>query len=215
MNPPSYQFVLKLVCITLCLLILLPLPASAAKSELARQHETTAFGPLQTYVDGMQPGWNLGNSLDTVGPDETNWGNPRVTRELIQQIAAQGYRSIRIPVTWDGHIGAAPDYTVDPAYMARVQEVVRWALNANLYVVVNVHHDSYLWISQLETDHDQVLSRYKAVWTQIAKQFKDEPRKLMFESVNEPRFNRGLRMPETWAQAAILMRRGSWSFCMN
>lgn len=191
MNPPSHQFVLTLVCITLCLFILLPLPASAAKSELARQHEMTAFGPLQSDVDGMQPGWNLGNSLDTVGPDETYWGNPRVTRELIQQIAAQGFRSIRIPVTWDGHIGEAPDYTVDPAYMARVQEIVRWALDANLYVVVNVHHDSYLWISQLENDHDQVLSRYKAVWTQIANQFKDEPRKLLFESVNEPRFNRG------------------------
>ncbi|MEK4054684.1 cellulase family glycosylhydrolase [Paenibacillus sp. FSL F4-0087] len=191
MNPPSHHFILTLVCMTLCLFILLPLPASAAKSELARQHEMTAFGPLQSDVDGMQPGWNLGNSLDTVGTDETYWGNPRVTRELIQQIAAQGYRSIRIPVTWDGHIGDAPDYTVDPAYMGRVQEVVQWALDANLYVVVNVHHDSYLWISQLETDHDQVLSRYKAVWTQIAKQFKDEPRKLMLESVNEPRFHRG------------------------
>ncbi|WP_144424554.1 hypothetical protein [Paenibacillus xylanivorans] len=52
MNPPSRQFVLTLVCIILCLFILLPLPTSAAKSELARQHETTAFGPLQSYVDG-------------------------------------------------------------------------------------------------------------------------------------------------------------------
>ncbi|MET3939237.1 endoglucanase [Paenibacillus sp. PvP094] len=192
MKLPSRPISITLTCIAMYLFILLPLPASAAQSELARQREMTAFSPLQTVVDQMQPGWNLGNSLDTVGPDETYWGNPRVTSELIGNVAAQGFKSIRIPVTWDQHIGAAPDYRIDPAYMGRVQEVIKWALDANLYVVLDLHHDSYLWISQLETDHDQVLARYTAVWTQIANQFKDAPLRLMFESVNEPRFNRGI-----------------------
>ncbi|MBJ8192900.1 cellulase family glycosylhydrolase, partial [Bacillus cereus] len=94
----------------------------------------------------------------------TAWGNPCITQALIQQIAAQGYKSIRIPVTWDKHIGAAPNYTVESAYMNRVEEVVRWALDANLYVMINVHHDSWTWVSSLEPKHDAVLARYNALW---------------------------------------------------
>ncbi|OWA34062.1 cellulase [Saccharibacillus sp. O16] len=146
---------------------------------------------MQSYVEAMQPGWNLGNSLDSVGADETAWGNPRVTKELIQNIAAQGYKSIRIPVTWDSHIGSAPSYTIDPAYINRVKEVSQWALDANLYVMINVHHDSWVWLSKMESNHDQTLARYNALWTQVASAFKDSPNKLMFESVNEPRFTDG------------------------
>lgn len=146
---------------------------------------------MQSYVEAMQPGWNLGNSLDAVGADETAWGNPRITKELIQNIAAQGYKSIRIPVTWDSHIGGAPNYQIEAAYLNRVQEVVQWALDANLYVMINVHHDSWLWISKMESQHDQVLARYNAIWRQIANKFKNSPNKLMFESVNEPRFTDG------------------------
>ncbi|MDO3408166.1 cellulase family glycosylhydrolase [Saccharibacillus sp. CPCC 101409] len=157
----------------------------------------------QSYVEAMQPGWNLGNSLDSVGSDETAWGNPRVTKELIQGIAAQGYKSIRIPVTWDSHIGGAPNYTIDAAYLNRVKEVTQWALDANLYVMINVHHDSWVWISKMENNHDQTLARYNAVWTQIANAFKNISNKLMFESVNEPRFTDGGTTDEAKQQALL------------
>ena len=66
----------------------------------------SAASNMQTYVSAMQPGWNLGNSLDATGADETSWGNPVVTQAFIQQIAAQGFKSIRIPVTWMQHTGS-------------------------------------------------------------------------------------------------------------
>ncbi len=167
--------------------------ASAASLDDTNQPQTAvaAATNMQSYVDAMQPGWNLGNSLDSVGADETAWGNPRVTQSLIKQIAAQGYKSIRIPVTWDSHIGAAPNYTIDATYLNRVEEVVNWALSENLYVMINVHHDSWVWISKMEAQHDATLARYNAVWTQIANRFKNTSTKLMFESVNEPRFTDG------------------------
>lgn len=146
---------------------------------------------MQAVVEAMQPGWNLGNTLDATGDDETSWGNPRVTKELIQTIAAQGYKSIRIPVTWDVHLGDAPNYQIEPAYLDRVQEVVDWALDAKLYVMINIHHDSWLWVSHMEKNHDEVLARYNALWEQIADRFKDYPSKLLFESINEPRFTDG------------------------
>lgn len=178
-------------------LLLSLLPISSKASAAAPQ------SAIQSYVEAMQPGWNLGNSLDAVGADETAWGNPRVTKELIQKIAAQGYKSIRIPVTWDSHIGGAPNYTIDAAYMNRVKEVTQWALDANLYVMINVHHDSWVWLSKMENNRDQTLARYNAAWTQIANAFKNSPDKLMFESVNEPRFTDGGTTDEGKQQALL------------
>lgn len=143
---------------------------------------------MQTYVEAMQPGWNLGNTLDAT-PNETAWGNPLTTRELIQHIKAQGFKSIRIPVTWEtgSRIGSAPDYTIDPVFLARVQQVVDWSLDAGLYVMVNLHHDSF-WVAKMSSDHDNVLAKFNALWTQIATRFRDYPRELHFESINEPQF---------------------------
>ncbi|NGZ75207.1 cellulase family glycosylhydrolase [Saccharibacillus alkalitolerans] len=181
-------------------LMLSMLPAAAGKASAA---ENPPKSKMQTYVDRMQPGWNLGNTLDSVGADETAWGNPRVTRELIKQISRQGFNSIRIPVTWDNHIGPAPDYKIDPAYLDRVAEVVGWARTENLYVLINVHHDSWVWISKMESNHDETLARYNAVWKQIAERFKNESDKLSFESVNEPRFTDGGTTDEAVAQEML------------
>ncbi len=140
-------------------------------------------------VAAMQPGWNLGNTFDAVGADETAWGNPRITREFLRGVRAQGFKSIRMPITWDGRQGPAPDYTIDPAWLSRVREVVGWALAEGLYVMINMHHDSWQWVNQLATDHDNVLARFTSTWTQVAAAFRDAPSKLVFESINEPQFS--------------------------
>jgi endoglucanase len=145
-------------------------------------------GDAMARVAEMQPGWNLGNSLDATGSDETSWGNPRITEALLDNVRAQGFKSIRIPVTWSAHQGGAPGYTIDAAYLARVKEVVNWALADGFYVMINIHHDSWQWINAMPTDRTNVLARYNAAWTQIATAFRDTSPKLMLESVNEPQF---------------------------
>ena len=87
-------------------------------------------------------------------------------------------------------MGGAPDYTIDPAWMDRVQQVVDWSLEEGLYVMINIHHDTWMWVSTMPTNHDEVLAKYNAIWTQIADRFKNHSNKLMFESVNEPSFKR-------------------------
>lgn len=107
---------------------------------------TSAATPMQSYVSAMQPGWNLGNTLEVIGTDfESAWGNPHVTRDFIREIKAQGFKSIRIPVTWNQRMSGAPDYTIDPVFLNRVQEVVDWSLAEGLYVMINVH-DVWQWM---------------------------------------------------------------------
>ncbi|MGW0390456.1 cellulase family glycosylhydrolase [Streptomyces sp. NPDC003042] len=139
-------------------------------------------------VARMQPSWNLGNTLDAI-PDEGSWGNGQTTKATFDTIAAQGFRSVRIPVTWSGHQSATAPYTIDAPYMARVKQLVDWALASGLYVVLNVHHDSWLWASKMSTDHDNVVARFNSTWNQISAAFRDRPRSLLFEGINEPQFD--------------------------
>ncbi|GAB3008220.1 cellulase family glycosylhydrolase [Streptomyces pseudoechinosporeus] len=144
-------------------------------------------GDAMAAVAAMQPGWNLGNSLDAI-PDETSWGQPRTTKALLDKVRSQGFNSIRVPVTWTDHQGAAPNYTIDAAYLKRVRQVVDQALDSGFYVIIDIHHDSWQWADSMATDHDKVLARFNATWTQIAAAFRNESAKLVFESVNEPQF---------------------------
>ncbi|MEV6947111.1 cellulase family glycosylhydrolase [Streptomyces sp. NPDC051172] len=179
------RLVPRLAAVLLLALALLPLmPATSRAADPPPADSATA----RSAVAAMQPGWNLGNTYDAI-PDETSWGNPPVTRALFRKIRSQGFRSIRLPVTWGVHQGAAPDYTIDPAWLAKVRQVVDWALDENLSVLLNMHHDSWMWVNTLSTDHDAVLARYSATWTQIAAEFRDESSRLAFESINEPTFS--------------------------
>jgi endoglucanase len=142
----------------------------------------------RSIVAAMQPGWGMGNTYDAIGADETAWGNPPVTRELFKKVRSEGFKSVRIPVTWEGRQGGAPGYTIDPAWLAKVRQSVNWALAEGLYVMVNLHHDSWMWINRYPAEHDAVLARYTATWTQLAAAFRDASDRLVFESINEPQF---------------------------
>jgi len=142
-------------------------------------------------------GWNLGNSLDA--PEgETTWGNPAVTRALLEAVADAGFEVVRIPVTWSLHMGGAPDYTIDATWMNRVAEVVGYALDAGLYTIINLHHDGadgyegVEWITLndgsgriTDANNRAVQDRFIKVWTQIASHFRNSDARLLFESMNE------------------------------
>lgn len=142
----------------------------------------------EELVKDMGFGWNLGNSLDGM-PEETSWGNPLATQELFDKLKADGVKSVRIPITWSDHIGPGPDYKISDERMDRVQEVVDYAYNIGLYVIINIHHDgsdmSNAWLRKASTDYEGTLAKFKAVWTQAGERFKDYSDRLIFEDINE------------------------------
>ncbi|MEO3923302.1 cellulase family glycosylhydrolase [Micromonosporaceae bacterium B7E4] len=138
-------------------------------------------------VAAMQPGWNLGNTLDAI-PDETAWGNPLTSQALLRHVRSQGYNSIRLPITWSNHHGAAPSYAIDTVWLNRVRQIVDWSLAEGFYVMINLHHDSWQWINTYPTDQANVMNRYRALWAQITAAFRNHSSRLVFESINEPQF---------------------------
>lgn len=141
----------------------------------------------------MGMGWNLGNQLEANSngvPSETAWGNPVIKEELFKAVKDAGFSTVRIPVSYLSMIGEGPDYKIDETWLNRVQEVVDYAINNELYVVMNIHGDGYYsvnggWLLCVDENQDEIKAKFKAVWTQIADRFKDYDEHLIFESMNE------------------------------
>ncbi|WP_026956428.1 cellulase family glycosylhydrolase [Algoriphagus vanfongensis] len=130
----------------------------------------------------MGAGWNLGNSLEAIG-GETAWGNPVVTASLIAQIKNLGFQSIRIPVAWSKLVNEE-SYEIDPAWISRVEEVVKYALDQDLFVVLNNHWDGG-WMQPTFEEQDEANERLEQLWIQVALRFRDYDDRLLFAGSNE------------------------------
>lgn len=153
----------------------------------------TPTGDSVAFSQNLMPGWNLGNQLEANSggtPSETAWGNPVITEKLIKQVKAQGFKSVRIPVSYLSKIGAGPNYTIDSKWLDRVQEVVDMCIDNGLYAIINIHGDGYYsisggWLLCADSDQKTIKAKYKKVWEQIAARFKSYDEHLVFESMNE------------------------------
>jgi endoglucanase len=144
----------------------------------------------EELVAKIKIGWNLGNTLDA--PGETAWGNPRTKKSNIDEIKNAGFNAVRIPVSWNHHVDK--NFNIDPSFMGRVREIVGYAADNDLYILLNTHHDESIFKFR---DNDMEMSKkaFKKIWEQIAGQFKNENEKLVFEGLNEPRTIGG---PREW-----------------
>jgi endoglucanase len=154
------------------------LSAAPAAASLSPSSDLTAVQLTQK----MGAGWNLGNTLDAIG-GETAWGNPRVTQAFINSVKAAGFKTIRIPVAWS-QFSDADNFVIKAAWMSRVEEVVNYALQADMYVVMNEHWDGG-WMQPTAAKQVYVNNRLKIMWTQIATRFQNYDDRLIFAGTNE------------------------------
>ena len=152
-------------------------------------------------VRDMATGWNLGNTFDATGggkglESETSWGQPKTTREMIDGLAKSGIKTLRVPVSWSHHI-LDTKYTIDPAWMGRVKEVIDWAIEDGMYVVLNIHHDNFDRDAKMpplsgfypsDENYENSADFVCNIWAQIALAFNNGyDEHLVFEVLNEPR----------------------------
>ncbi|MDY4588511.1 MAG: glycoside hydrolase family 5 protein [Oscillospiraceae bacterium] len=177
--------------------------ASAADQGNTPSDADTSEGNTMTSLEvirEMGNGINLGNTLEAYNHQaylsgssptlaETSWGQPTTTQEMIQGMKNAGFDTIRIPIAWtNGMNFESGDYTIDSRLMDRVDEVVNWALDADMYVIINDHWDGGWWGMFGSADQavrDQAMEMYKSMWTQIGEHFADSSYKLIFEGANE------------------------------
>jgi len=163
--------------------------------------------PISAFdvVRSIGVGWNLGNALDSLDnrglgireslPEgitanehyETRWGNPITTREMIDAVVEKGFGAIRIPVTYTDHLDE--NFQIRHDWLLRVEQVVNYVLDAGVYCIINIHHDTgygaWPWLRADPDNIEQLSEQFATVWTQIAEHFIDYDYKLFFESFNE------------------------------
>ncbi|MFA9392375.1 MAG: cellulase family glycosylhydrolase [Prolixibacteraceae bacterium] len=129
----------------------------------------------------MGRGINLGNTLES--ETEGSWGNGPAKEYYFDDYKAAGFTSLRVPIRWDKHTANTSPYAVNEVWMNRVEEIIDWGLDRDLYIVINAHHDD--WI-KTGYSKQNLKDRFDSIWSQIAVRFQDKSEKLLFEIINEP-----------------------------
>lgn len=171
-------------------------------------------------INAMGAGWNLGNALEAVKTDgtvsETAWGNPAVTKYLLKVVSEAGFKTVRIPLSWVDAVSVTGDtYTINndrfAALLARAKEVVDWARDYDLFVIINIQHDGAdgvtgSWLDVDAANQTGIRAAFAEVWSRIATEFKDYDQHLIFESMNEvmEQNNYGAPSDTTWANINAL-----------
>lgn len=129
------------------------------------------------FVRNMKIGWNLGNTFDASSDQnkedelayESDWCGIVTTKEMVDAVRAAGFQTMRIPVSWHNHVTQDGNYTISEAWMNRVQEVVDYAIDNDMYVIINIHHDNSTdYIYPAQEYMEQSKAYVSAVWSQIA-----------------------------------------------
>ena len=160
------------------------------------------------FAKHLKLGWNLGNSLDaqSVGYDQNSadaweqcWGNPLTTKELIDAVKAAGFNTVRVPVSWGGKMDKNT-YKISDEWMSRVQKIVDYVIDNDMYCILNIHHDNggtnnsgqfvepsypYFYPNSAHYEHSEKF--VTSVWSQVSERFSGYDEHLIFETLNEPR----------------------------
>lgn len=148
------------------------------------------------FVGSMKIGWNLGNTFDAYSDQnkademayESDWCGIVTTKEMVDEIKAAGFQTMRIPVSWHNHVTSDGYYTISEAWLNRVQEVVDYAIDNDMHVIINIHHDNSTSYMYPTTEHlEQSKAYVAAIWSQVAVRFADYDEHLIMEALNEPR----------------------------
>ncbi|MBR0229693.1 MAG: glycoside hydrolase family 5 protein [Clostridia bacterium] len=186
--------------LALCLLLTLFVSAAHADISATVPDLTITRRPIpeneaMEFLKKMGVGWNLGNTFDAIKNNwnrnademtvETSWVGVKTTEAMIEAIHAAGFSSIRIPISWHDHV-SGPDHEISEKWLNRVQEVVNWAYDRGMYVIINIHHDEDQFLPA--SSHYAESAHYvECIWKQLAARFRDYDERLIMESLNEPR----------------------------
>jgi len=137
-------------------------------------------------------GWNLGNSLEAISVNngiysgnESTWGNPVTSQQLIDSVKAAGFNVIRIPISYSHMLEDQTSYKIKWSWKQRIEEVVKYATDHDMYAMINIHWDGG-WMNHPDNAHKVAINaKIDSLWKQIAIYFRDFDDHLIFAGTNE------------------------------
>ncbi|NVM67783.1 aryl-phospho-beta-D-glucosidase BglC (GH1 family) [Mucilaginibacter sp. SG538B] len=143
---------------------------------------------------GTGMGMNFGNTMDS--PNDGDWVSGKITDAQVKFVKKIGFNAVRIPMNWVWtHLSDRKKATIDPAWLARVKQVVGYCVANNVYVIINAHADlGWLEDNVNGVKKDSVNAMQKAIWEQIATTLRDFDEHLIFAGTNEPKADNAEQM---------------------
>ena len=172
-----------------------------AENESRVDTEKVKYTTAREVVNGIVVGWNLGNTLECYdnrsysditqkGEEkaiyyETCWGTPYTQEHIIDTVYQMGFNAVRIPITYRNHMDKHG--VIDIEWLQRIQEIVDWVIERDMYCIINLHHDTGTkgWLMAEEDNFDVNNTLFSKIWTQISDYFQDYDEHLIFEGFNE------------------------------
>jgi endoglucanase len=173
--------------------------------DLTFEKQELVMNDALKFVGDMKLGWNLGNTFDANDDKpynadtelnyEKNWNGHLTTEDMIKNLKAAGFNTVRLPNSWHNHL-TDENFTISAAWLDRYQEVVDYVIDNDMYCIINIHHDDEPGFYYPNSENLESSKKYvTAIWQQLCERFKDYGDKLIFESINEPRLK---GTPQEW-----------------
>ena len=149
----------------------------------AKAADATGMSSTATQIaNNIVYGWNFYNTMEAPG-GETGWGNPPITQQQFDLLKSNGVNAVRIPIRYDGHLINTATAQIDPAWLARIHQVIQYGINDGMYVTINIHYDPGTTLTGAQ--QDTANAKHRALWEQVATAMRDFDEHLMFASLNE------------------------------
>lgn len=164
-----------------------PTPVPTPTQTVVPSINTNATNAKEIILD-MGTGFDLGNTFESNFPS-TNPPTFASVKPIIDLYYEAGMRHVRIPVTWvEGFpiniADANGNVNTSHPRLLELKAVVEYALSKKMYVEINAHHEH--WLKNYYDGSATFDNKFKTLWTGIAIFFKDEPKQLLFDVLNEP-----------------------------
>ncbi len=126
----------------------------------------------------------------TKGVNVTGWFQAGSAREIhftmftkkdFEQIKSLGCDVIRLPINLHFMTNGEPDYTLDPLFLNMLDQVVDWAEELQIHLIL----DNHTFDPDIATTPD-VIHPLKKTWAQMAEHFKNRSDLIYYEILNEP-----------------------------
>jgi endoglucanase len=124
-------------------------------------------------------GINLTNWFQESAAKEINFS--RYTKHDFEQIRSLGCDVVRLPINLHSMTHGAPDYIIDPLFFDLLDQVVDWATELNIGLILDNHTFDPAVSTQITIG--PVLNK---VWAQMAQHYKNSSDHIFYEVLNEP-----------------------------